>query len=442
MATNVIMPALGMAQETGRLIRWLVEPGAAVNKGDPLMEIETDKAVVEVQAPASGYLEQVTAAAGDEVPVGQVIAVLLTPSEAAPAPRGAAQPQLPNAKPSIAPPPAATTPLVVGRAAALSDSPAASRLALRVAAEHGVDIHLVAPHGERIDKADVLAYILERAGAAAARPPQRILASPKARGLASQRGIPLATVRGTGPEGAVQTGDVLAAAPLAPEPAALEALSTRWRLMADRLTQSWTTVPHFYLLREVNAEALVAWRGAATKHSESKITFTDLLIRIAGVALARHPRLNASWRDGALAASNGIHVGIAVAADDGLIVPIVHHADRLTIGEIALRRQDLTARAQTGRLRPEDLSGGSFTISNLGMYGVDAFNAIVNPPQAALLAVGRIADRVVAINGQPAVRPTVILSLSCDHRVIDGARGAAFLDTLAGLIEQPLALLE
>jgi pyruvate dehydrogenase E2 component (dihydrolipoamide acetyltransferase) len=440
-ATNVIMPALGMAQEKGRLIRWLVVPGAAVSKGDPLMEVETDKATVEIEAPASGILAHVTAAAGDEVPVTQVIAAILEAGESAVGTAAAPQP------------PAAAT-----------SAPAASPLATKVAAEHGVDLRLVVPKGTRVEKDDVLSFIEAQQKAAAPATPQRILASPKARRLAMEQGVSLAAVPGTGPERAVLAGDVLAAAsktvpglaastePIAtPEPAVLpapltspaqtETVSTLWRVMAERMTQCWTTVPHFYLLREANAEGLIAWRAKLLKRSMDKITFTDLLTRAVASALAAHPRLNASWRDGTIAINSEINMGVAVAVEGGLVVPVIRGADRLGVGEIARRRQELMARAQGGKLRPDDLADGTFTLSNLGMYGVDAFNAIVNPPQAAILAVGRIAERVVAVNGQPAVRPTLILSLSCDHRVVDGARGAAFLDTLADLIEEPLSIL-
>lgn len=443
MATNVIMPALGMAQEKGRLIRWLVQPGAAVRKGDPLMEVETDKATVEIEAPASGILAHVTAAAGDEIPVTQVIAAILEVGESAVGTTAAPQ-TLPAAAPVSA--------------------PAATPLAVKVAAEHGVDLRLVVPQGVRVEKDDVLAYIEAQKQAAAPAAPPRILASPKARRLAAEQGVSLAAVPGSGPAGAVLAGDVLAAAPkpgpgpiagaepvpapepvlppaAAPPPAQTETVSTLWRVMAERMTQCWTTVPHFYLLREANAEGLIAWRAQLLKRSTEKITYTDLLTRAIASALAVHPRLNASWRDGTIALNSEINVGVAVAVEGGLVVPVIRGADRLGVGEIARQRQTLMARAQGGRLRPEDLAGGTFTVSNLGMYGVDAFNAIVNPPQAAILAVGRIAERVVAVGGQPAVRPTLFLSLSCDHRVIDGARGAAFLDTLAGLIEEPLTLL-
>jgi pyruvate dehydrogenase E2 component (dihydrolipoyllysine-residue acetyltransferase) len=207
------------------------------------------------------------------------------------------------------------------------------------------------------------------------------------------------------------------------------------------MTASWTTAPHFYLVREVNVSRLVTWRERASKQTGVRLTYTDLLVRLVAAALARQPRVNVSWKDGAIVQNAEINIGLAVAIDDGLVVPVLHRADVLSLAEIATHREDLVSRAQAGKLRPADIQGGSFTISNLGMYGVDAFDAIVNPPQAAILAVGRIADRVVAVNTQPAVQPTIVLTLSCDHRALDGARGAQFLGALADLIEEPLALL-
>jgi pyruvate dehydrogenase E2 component (dihydrolipoamide acetyltransferase) len=210
--------------------------------------------------------------------------------------------------------------------------------------------------------------------------------------------------------------------------------------MAERMTQSWTTAPHFYLVREVNASRLISWRDRAKKQIPG-ITFTDLLVKLVAAAIAQHPRVNVSWKDGTIAQHPDINIGLAVALDDELGVPVIHRADTLSLAEIAARRADSASRAQAGKLRPADIQGGTFTISNLGMYGVDAFNAIVNPPQAAILAVGRIVDRVVAIDRQPAVQPTVVLTLSCDHRAIDGARGAHFVGTLAELMEEPLTLI-
>jgi pyruvate dehydrogenase E2 component (dihydrolipoamide acetyltransferase) len=211
--------------------------------------------------------------------------------------------------------------------------------------------------------------------------------------------------------------------------------------MAERMTASWTTAPHFYLVREVNVARLVSWLASARKQTGARITYTDLLVKLVAATLAQHPRVNVSWKDGALERHAEINIGLAVALEDGLVVPVLARADTLGLTEIAQRREDLVARAQAGKLRPADIQGGVFTISNLGMYGVDAFSAIVNPPQAAILAVGRIADRVVPVNGQPAVQPTMMLTLSCDHRALDGARGAQFLGALADVVEEPLALL-
>jgi len=206
------------------------------------------------------------------------------------------------------------------------------------------------------------------------------------------------------------------------------------------MTQSWTGTPHFYLLREVAVGRLMAWRERAQQRSGETPTITDLLVKLVSAALREHPRANAAWREGEIALNSEINIGFAVAVEEGLMVPVIHQADRLSLSEIAAQRQDMVKRAQAGKLRLEDIHAGTFTLSNLGMYGVDAFTAIVNPPQAAILAVGRITQRVVPVNGQPAIEPMMMLSLSCDHRVLDGARGAQFLETLANLIEEPLQL--
>jgi pyruvate dehydrogenase E2 component (dihydrolipoamide acetyltransferase) len=215
--------------------------------------------------------------------------------------------------------------------------------------------------------------------------------------------------------------------------------------MADRMTSAWTTIPHFALAREVDASALRDMRAglvaSVSKRAGVAPTYTDMLVKLLAVAIARQPRINASWRDGSIEQHAEINIGIAVATDDGLVVPVIQRADGLSMADIAVRRRDLAERATAGKLTPADITGGTFTLTNLGMYGVDAFAAIVNPPQAAILAAGRIADRVVALDGQPAVRPTMILTLSCDHRAIDGARAAQFLDELIGLVEEPWGLL-
>lgn len=414
MAKEVIMPALGMAMESGVLLRWFKAEGEPVTRGEPLLEIETDKTTVEVEATASGILAQITARPGDEIPVGQPIALILAPGETAPQPA--------SARPEVL----------------------ASPVAARIAAEHNLDLARVKPGGGRIQKDDVLGYLSQQPAAPA---DGRQPASPKARRLAGEHNLELAAIAGSGPAGAVLAADVLQAAAAraeAPSPPVpeLAPLSRMWQVMAQRLTESWQTVPHFYLEREVHAGPLLAWRAGAKERFEPQATLTDLLVKLVAVALRRHPRLNAMWRDGDVVLNNEVNVGLAVAVEEGLLVPVIHQADRLGLQALAQRRQELVARAQAGKLAVADLQGGTFTVSNLGMFGVDAFNAIVNPPQAAILAVGRVADRVTPVGGQPVVQPMVTLTLSCDHRVVDGARGAQFLQTLAGLIEDPLSALD
>jgi pyruvate dehydrogenase E2 component (dihydrolipoamide acetyltransferase) len=415
------MPALGMAQDTGILVRWLKREGEPVAKGDLIMEIETDKATVEIEAPAAGILGGIRAREGDVVPVGETVAWIHEPGESMPE-------ETPEIQLSTAPD--SGTEKVM---------PAASPVARRIAEEHGVDLALVKPDAGRIHKTDVLAYLEQQESQAGET--RLTAASPKARRLARERGLHVASLTGTGPEGAVLAADVLAteAIPLTSQSLAL---STTWKLMAERVTQSWRSAPHFYLLREVNATRFITWRELAQEQTGQSVTYTDLLVKLVGLALRQHPRLNAAWIENEIALNSEINVGLAVAIEEGLVVPVIHRAHELSLKEIVERRQELVGRAQAGKLRPEDLRHGTFTISNLGMYGVDTFNPIVNPPQAAILGVGRIAQRVVPVNGQPAVQPMMMLSLSCDHRVIDGVRGAQFLETLVNLIEEPLRLLD
>ena len=453
MATNVIMPALELAQETGKLLRWIKAPGDTVRKGEPIAEIETDKVTIELEAPASGVLSAVTAQEGDVVPVGHTIAQIAAPNEAASplSPLGRGQGEGPKGEgPAAEAPPGDTR-------------PKASPLARKIAEEHGVDLARVKTASGKIEKADVLAFVESQRVVAAptnGSPGRLVAASPKARRLAAERGIDLRALKGSGPGGAVLTLDVPAATvpsttgplttgPLTTKPLTLPSpqrgegggVGTVWRIMAERMTASWTSAPHFYLVREVNVTRLAAWLQTARKQTGAHVTYTDLLVKLVAATLAQHPRVNVSWKDGTLERHADINIGLAVALEDGLVVPVLHKADTLGLKEIATRREDLVARAQSSKLRPADIQGGVFTISNLGMYGVDAFSAIVNPPQAAILAVGRITDRVVPVNGQSAVQPTMVLTLSCDHRALDGARAAQFLGALADLVEEPLALL-
>jgi len=467
MPANVIMPALELAQETGKLLRWIKAPGDMVRKGEPIAEIETDKVTIELEAPASGILQDVTAQEGDVVPVGHTIAIVADSASAVPtlSPQGRGQGEGPT-----------------------SDRIKASPLARKVAEAHNVDLAHVRTASGKIEKADVLAYVESRRTVATAGnggPGTIVAASPKARRFAAERGIDLRALKGSGPEGAVLAMDVPAAAeptgtapptsgpltsaPLTSKPLTLpspqrgegvaagegggiprrgvedaasqEKVGTVWRVMAERMAASWTSAPHFFLVREVAVARLGAWLDKARAQTGVRITYTDLLIKLVAAAIVQHPRVAVSWKDGAIERHPDVNVGLAVALEDGLVVPVIHRADTLGLKEIAARREDLVARAQAGKLRPADIQGGVFTISNLGMYGVDAFSAIVNPPQAAILAVGRIADRVIPVDGKPAVQPTMVLTLSCDHRALDGARGARFLGALADLIEEPLTLL-
>ena len=441
MPKEVIMPALGMAQDEGVLLRWLKKEGEMVQAGEPLMEVATDKVDVQVEAPASGLLTAVTAQEGDEIPVGQVIALIAAEGEELPA-KPVSAPLATDMEDSEGEPPAQSVP---------SQSRVPSPVAARMAAQHGIDLADVPAVGGRISREDIEAH-MRAAGAGV-----RVLASPKARRLARERGIDLASLAGNGPQGAVLAADVpLTVQPptesiTQPQPVPAPAasppdqptVSRMWQIMAQRLTASWTSVPHFYLVREVDATGLQGWRSLLASKTPDRVnvTYTDLLTKLTALSLARFPRLNASWRDGEILFNPDINIGLAVAVPEGLLVPVVHKADQLQVQDIAARRTDLVARANRASLLPDDFAGGTFTISNLGMYGVDAFNAIVNPPQAAILAVARITDRVVAVDGQPAVRPMLTLTLSCDHRAVDGVMAAQFLDTLAALIEEPLRAL-
>ena len=378
MPSDVIMPALGMAQETGKVLRWLKAEGDSVTKGEPLLEIETDKVTVEVEAPADGLLAGIRAEAGVDVPVGETIAVLLAAGES------------------------------------LVDAPRAA------------GVVVAAP------------VAVATTGSPPSRRGRRPLASPKARRLAAERGIDLTALAGSGPGGAVVAADIGGSADGGTQPAPVSGV---WRLMAQRTTESWQSVPHFYLRREVDASRLESWRNAVRERPGlERLSHTDLLVKLSAEALRRHPRVNSSWREGAVIPGARVNVGVAIAVAEGLVVGVVHDADRLSLADTTARRIELVDAARSRRLQPEDVTGGTFTVSNLGMYGVDSFDAIVNAPQAAILAVGRILDRIVPVDGQPAVRPMLQLSVSFDHRVVDGARGAEFLDTLASLVEEPAGL--
>ncbi len=387
------MPALEMAQETGKLIAWRKKEGERVSKGEPLLEVETDKAVVEVEAPADGILAGIIAQAGADIPVGQTIAWILAPGEKPPTENESAM----------------AAPAARGKTESHTPPAAAS-----------------APGPSAVQSARI---------------------SPKARRLAKELGVDISRVRGSGTGGEILASDVeAAAAPVASGAAAkksdgVEIPSSIGRLMAERTTQSWTSVPHFFVTREIEASALneyrEKWAPEIERTHHIRITHTDLLIALTARVLQKHPRLNSSWTADGIRLHDHVNMGVAIAVNDGVVAAVIPHADTASLAEIAAHRRDMAERARAGKLRPADIADATFTISNLGMHRVDQFSAIITPPQAAILAVGSIADRVVAVEGKPAVRAMVSLTLACDHRVVDGARAAMFLNDLAGAVREP-----
>jgi len=416
MAVSVVMPALEMAQETGKLVAWRKQEGEAVKKGEILLEVETDKAVVEVEASADGILGGVTAKQDDVVPVGHTIAWLLKPGESPPAAGKAhvSGRKMDGAAAAPAVSAAAAAPAAPASAAGAKISPKARRLAR----EHGVDITTLrgsGPNGE------ILADdIMAARGAGGAAAPAAVPATRPA--------APAPAARPVTPPPTVPAGD----------PAVVTSIG---RIMAERTTQSWTTVPHFFVTREVDATALNATRARILPGIEQsygvKVTHTDLLVAAVARALRQHPRVNGSWVGETIRLNPDVNVALAMAVENAVVTAVIHKADHLTVPAIAQRRKELAERARAGRLQPADITGGTFTISNLGMFGVDAFTAIIVPPQAGILAVGAIKDRVSAVEGMIGVRSTMHLTLSSDHRVIDGARAAQFLNDVVLALAKP-----
>ncbi|HXG52600.1 MAG TPA: dihydrolipoamide acetyltransferase family protein [candidate division Zixibacteria bacterium] len=390
MPTDVIMPALGVAQEKGTLIRWLKAQGQTVTKGEPLMEIETDKATVEIEAPASGILASVTASPGDEVPVGSKIAAIVAPGESV-AETGSPPPPRPPLKEE-------------GRALSGPPSP-----------EPAV------PAG--------------RAGA-------KTLASPAARRIARERGIDLAEIRGSGPGGAVVARDLerweKAAQPTAPIRRAVPLTPMR-RIIAERMAQSKRTAPHFYLTMDVDMTEIVRQRTLARRAgAPGGPSINDYVLAACARALREFPALNASFTERGVEIFSCVNIGLAVALEDGLVVPVIRDADRLSLQDLSKQSRELAEKAQSKKLLPADCEGGTFTVSNLGMFGVDSFTAIINPPQCAILATGRVARRPVADGEAVVVRDVMTMSLSADHRAVDGATAAKFLGCVKRLLEDGL----
>jgi pyruvate dehydrogenase E2 component (dihydrolipoamide acetyltransferase) len=448
MASEVVMPKMGYDMEEGTILRWAKQEGDAVAKGEVLGEIETGKVNIEIEAFDAGILRRILVAEGQTVPVGTPIALIGTADEvldlpAAPAGASvAASTPVPTAAPVAAGAPAA---------AIVPDAASAPAAAGAPAADNALD-----------------------PSQAATSPEGRLRASPLARRLAVERGVDLRTVPGTGPGGRVLRDDVLAAAarpaaaPVAVATAVvvapdsshaatrpadpvledrLEALSGIRRTIARRLSESWTAAPHIFVTVPVHMDAALALRKDLNVVLEArgggKVSVNDLVVKAAALALRAHPRLNVSWEDGQRRLHGRVNIGVAVALEDGLITVTVPDADRLPLSAIAADVGAKAERARAGKLLPQDLNTPStFTISNLGGYGVEQFTAIINPPEAAILAVGAAAPEPVAVDGQVQVRTVMRVTLSADHRVVDGATAAEWLKTFRTILEQPLQLFD
>jgi len=417
MAVSVVMPALEMAQETGKLVSWKKKEGEQVKKGEILLEVETDKAVVEIEAGADGILSGVTAKEGDVVPVGQAIGWLLKAGEAIPAsagPGAGTSGRKMEAAPAAAAAPVAAAPPPPVSVAGARISPKARRLAR----EHGVDI--AGLHGSGRN-GEILADDIMKAAASGG--------SRAAASAGSRPAAPSTTARPSAP-----------AAPRVPSTDD-GSVSSIGRIMAERTTQSWTTVPHFFLMRDVDATGLNAARERRIPVIERshgvKVTHTDLIVAAVARALRQFPRMNGTWANGSIQLNGEVNVALAMAIENAVVTAVIRNADQIALGDIAKQRKELAERARAGRLTPADIGGATFTISNLGMFGIDAFTAIIVPPQAGILAVGAIKDRVVASGGYIGVQPQMTITLSSDHRVVDGASAAAFLADIVDGLSDP-----
>jgi pyruvate dehydrogenase E2 component (dihydrolipoamide acetyltransferase) len=445
MATQVIMPKLSPTMEEGQLSRWLKKEGDKVSMGEPLAEIDTDKATMEMQALGNGVLRKILIQEGESAPLGQLIAIIGEPDEdissftsqaAAKEPAKASiEKKEESAEPQKAPEtqPARTVPTdgaggggngkqaPATVAAASGGRLIVSPLAARMAAESGVDLRSVTGSGPggRIIKRDVEGLINQgHTGAKATTKPSSHLRAVDAR--SAQRP---------------------AAVPGQPSTYHDEPLSEMRRTIAKRLVTSLGPIPHFFLTTEVEMDRAVEMRaGIKALQPDLKISVNDIIIKVAAAALMQHPQINASFQDKVVRYYDHADIGVAVAIEDGLITPIVRAADQKSLSEIAAEVRDLAERGRNRRLAPEEYMGASFSISNLGMFGIDEFTAVINPPEGAILAVGAISAKPVVRDNEVVVRQMMRVTMSCDHRVIDGATGAQFLQTLKKILENPLFL--
>jgi pyruvate dehydrogenase E2 component (dihydrolipoamide acetyltransferase) len=437
MITKVLMPKLSDAMETGKVIKWLKKEGDAVKGGDVIAEIETDKANVEIEAFGGGVLRKIMVGEGGQVPVGDMIGVIADPADdigsvaTAPSPRPGAPAPAPSAAPSTARP----DPL---------------------------------PAMESYKSAPATNAVVPMSATPAQAPGRdgRVKASPLARKVAAQSGVDLRLLQGTGPGGRIVRRDVETAA--APRPAAAPAaaaapapsrpqfvipqrgeaefedrpLSAMRAIIAKRMPLSKAPVPHFYVTSEVSMDRAWALRAELNGlEGQPKVSVTDMVIKACALALLKNPGVNAQLQGQNLRVFNRAHIGIAVALDEGLITPVLRDCDVKPLAQIAVEARDLAERARGGKLRAQEFSGATFSVSNLGMYDVEEFSAIINPPEGAILAVGSVLEKPVVESGQLRVGRRMKMTISCDHRVMDGAMGARFLQDVKRLLEEPLRLL-
>ena len=467
MATSIVMPQMGYDMREGTVVRWLKKEGEDVARGEIIAEIETDKATVEFEAFTGGVLRKIVAGEGIVVPVGQLIAVITAADEALPddilepasATTGTAQAPVAVAAAAASPQPA--PPLTTEEAGEVRASPIARRLAR----ERGVNLATVIGTGPggRVVEADVLAAADGLAAAGSATDAGEVRASPIARRLARERGIDLATLTGTGPGGRIVEADVLGAGDGQAEASpAFEAwdsdgalgaatngagqrleLSRMRQTIAKVTSDSKREAPHFYVAVAVDmTKAMVLRRDVNDQvDADNRVSVNDLIVKASAVAIGRHPKFNAFFRDDHLQMNASVNVGIAIALDSGLIVPGIPECENKSLVEIAAASRDLAARANSGTLRADEYTGTTYSVSNLGMFDVDSFTAIIFPPHAAILAVGTVKEQPVVQDGQIAVAQIMKATLSVDHRVADGAEAAQFLTEIKKLLENPVALL-
>ena len=442
MAERIIMPKAGMAMEEGTILRWLKKTGEPVEKGEAVLSIESDKATLEVEAEASGVLLATLYPEGTVVPVTETIGWIGQAGEAVPTPQPEAQTAPasgPGAQTDALRSPAHPHSAPSGPSAeAAAPRPAATPAARRLARERGLDLAALTGTGPfgAVQAADVQGAGTVGAGASAARRPR---VSPLAGKLARMRSLDLNGLQGSGPGGRILKADLPAGAAQGDE--ILVPLSRIQQLTGMRMLQSHSEIPAVALHARCDVTRLAALREEINAAGESKVTYNDFVLRAVALSLPKHPFLNATYREQALALKKSIHLGMAVAGPGGLVVAVLRDADRLPLLELSLAARELAGKARENRLAPDELSGGTFTVTNIGMYGVFYFTPIINPPQVAILGVGSIEEEPALAGGQLVMRKVMGLSLSFDHRAMDGVQPAAFLGELRRVLESPSLLL-